>query len=660
MRSLKLILGGLIALLSVTPVAAQEGAPFVTPAECPIEVPANADIECGYLSAPENYDQPEGRWIRMPYIILHSPTAEPDATPLLFTEGGPGGDSLQSIWMFAESSLLEDRDIIIFQQRGNFHADPDLTCMVDELFDRDTMSSPCVEKFRAAGIDLTQYHTSVIAEDIESLRAALGIEQWNIFSTSYSTKLAQVLMSRHPEGIRSVILQSVSPLDVNKFEHDPEFSNRVLKVMFTACEQDAGCAASYPNLEAKFFGLVKELNRKPIEVELENNDGSKYPYQVSGDTVIDWMVGHSFYGPANPPYTTAYLPLLINSVSQGDREVLKAWAQWETENQFLTEDFFSLGLYLVVTCQDEYDPALEDFYTSQEAQYPQLDGYLRFWEEWQLCQVWDLPKAESLAVEPLSSQVPTLVLAGSFDPVTPPEGSLRVAEKLENAYYVEFPSKGHSIDEDTSCGLDIKRSFLFDPWSEPDTSCLENEPPPTFVLSEDLIPLEGIVLSVEDINFGVPQGKPGFEAMALTSLGVFLIEVLMFLGLSVLLLVKRTERKNNFRRFGYQMHLLATLVAVLTISSVILISALNPAYVWNQPLLNSLGYFQVSGMSTALGVTVLLQMVFCVVLLIGVVWMWTRAETGNLTRFFLPLVVMAGFSFWVFYFRWDLLNLLFL
>ncbi|MFN2146182.1 MAG: hypothetical protein ACK2T7_12585, partial [Anaerolineales bacterium] len=119
-------------------------------------------------------------------------------------------------------------------------------------------------------------------------------------------------------------------------------------------------------------------------------------------------------------------------------------------------------------------------------------------------------------------------------------------------------------------------------------------------------------------------------------------------------------RKNNIRRFGYQMHLLATLVAVLTISSVILISALNPAYVWNQPLLNSLGYFQVSGMSTALGVTVLLQMVFCVVLLIDVVWMWTRAETGNLTRFFLPLVVMAGFSFWVFYFRWDLLNLLFL
>jgi hypothetical protein len=64
-------------------------------------------------------------------------------------------------------------------------------------------------------------------------------------------------------------------------------------------------------------------------------------------------------------------------------------------------------------------------------------------------------------------------------------------------------------------------------------------------------------------------------------------------------------------------------------------------------------------MSTALGVTVVVQMVLCVVLLIGVIWMWIREETRILNRIFLTLVALAGFSFWIFFIRWDLLNMVF-
>jgi pimeloyl-ACP methyl ester carboxylesterase len=659
MRSLKLLLGILMALLWVTSAVAQADAPFVTPAECPIDVPANPEIGCGLLSVPENYDQPEGRWIQMPYIWIESPTADSDAVPLIFTEGGPGGNSLHSVWRFAESILLEDRDIIIFQQRGNFHADPDLTCEIEEFYDEAIGTSPCLEKFKIAGIDLTQYHTSVLARDIESLRVALEIDQWNFFGSSYSTKLGQVLLESYPEGLRSVILQSVAPLDVNKFEHDPVFSQRVLSLMFDTCEADPVCAAAYPDLEGRFYNLVGKLNREPMDLKLENDDGSTFPYQVNGATLISWMVGHSFYGPTHPPYSSASLPLLIDAASKGDLAILQSWAQWEVDSQFLGPDFFSLGLYLVVTCQDEYDPLLEAFYTSQENQYPQLEGYLRYWNEWQICQLWDLPKSPPLGEEPLSSEIPALVLAGSFDPVTPPGGSRRIAEKLENATYIEFPSKGHSIDDGTDCGMIIKRSFLQDPWSEPDTSCLVDEPPPTFLVPDDLVSIDGVVLSVEDINFGIPdQGKLGFEILAGASLGFFITEILVFMAMSVVLMVKWSERRKKARSFSYQLHVIAVIVAVLTIAMVFLISAMNPKYVWNNELLNSIGYFQTSVLSTILGLTVLVQMVFCMLLLVYVVLMWIKKQSKLINRIFLTLLILAGFYFWVFFIRWDLLQLL--
>jgi pimeloyl-ACP methyl ester carboxylesterase len=225
----------------------------VESADCVIEVPSDADLECGVLVAPENYAVPEGRQVRMPYIILHSPSPASGQTPVMFTEGGPGGTSLQSVWGFKNSVLLKDRDVIIFEQRGNLFADPALACTMDELFNEEDGTSPCYEKLNAMGIDFTQYTTAVLAEDIESLRLALGIEQWDLLGTSYSTRLVQVLMDKYPEGIRAAILQAANPLHDTRHQHDPEHSYLVLQVMFEDCSADPDCASAYPDLESQFF-----------------------------------------------------------------------------------------------------------------------------------------------------------------------------------------------------------------------------------------------------------------------------------------------------------------------------------------------------------------------------------------------------------------------
>jgi pimeloyl-ACP methyl ester carboxylesterase len=657
------ILIGLVILLGLligSPVEAESNLPTVEPAPCPIDVPQDADIECGVLVAPEDYDLPDGRVVHMPYIIIHSD--HPEETPLLFTEGGPGGDSLRSVWMFEGSVLVEDRDLIIFQQRGNLHTDPSLECTLAELYDPETNRSPCKDKFSSAGIDLTQYHTAVTARDIESLRVALGYETWNLLGMSYSTRVMQVLMDRYPDGIRSVILQSVSPLHETRYQHDPEHAYRALEVMFADCAADPGCAEAYPDLEERFFSLVAYLNLDPIWLDLvDPADGSPYRYEVSGRTLINWMAGRAFYQPAHPPYPIAFYPMLIDQLDAGVTTALAPWAQNELNKEIFDPSFIAFGQYFAVNCQDDASSVTLDDIQVQAYLYPQMGGYFRHQGEWDLCQLWDLPDAPPLSADPISSEIPTLVLAGRYDPITPPEWARTVAENLENSYYFEFPSKGHSLDIATTCAEEIKRSFLLDPGSEPDSGCLAFEPPADFVLPDEVLPVAGLIRSVEDINYGVPeQGKPSFEILTGVSLIISLLEVLLFLGLSVSVLWTRTQRKEKQESLNYTAHILAAVTALLSIGTVALMSSVS----WGEGLIGEMllifGLYQSTPVSTALGIVVLLHLVAGLALILVTISSLIQKKGTFLSRLALILVSLAAVTFWPFYFRWDLVDILFL
>jgi pimeloyl-ACP methyl ester carboxylesterase len=78
------------------------------------------------------------------------------------------------------------------------------------------------------------------------------------------------------------------------------------------------------------------------------------------------------------------------------------------------------------------------------------------------------------------SDLPALILAGQFDPVTPPEWGQLAAETLSNHFYYEFPAQGHGIMRSDRCGLEIGLQFLENPTSEPDASCVDELTDPEF------------------------------------------------------------------------------------------------------------------------------------------------------------------------------------
>ena len=72
--------------------------------------------------------------------------------------------------------------------------------------------------------------------------------------------------------------------------------------------------------------------------------------------------------------------------------------------------------------------------------------------------------------EAVTSSIPTLILVGEFDPVTPPGYGETAAASLGNALLVRLPKSGHA-SRNSACGFALSSAFLAAPETAPDTSC---------------------------------------------------------------------------------------------------------------------------------------------------------------------------------------------
>lgn len=97
------------------------------------------------------------------------------------------------------------------------------------------------------------YNTNEIAADINDLVEVLEIEQYNLLTISYSTKNAQVLIRDYPEKIRSVVMDSALPLEVNFDEESVVNLLESLSTLLEDCEKDEECNRTFPNLKGRFF-----------------------------------------------------------------------------------------------------------------------------------------------------------------------------------------------------------------------------------------------------------------------------------------------------------------------------------------------------------------------------------------------------------------------
>jgi hypothetical protein len=175
---------------------------------------------------------------------------------------------------------------------------------------------------------------------------------------------------------------------------------------------------------------------------------------------------------------TALVPAIVASAERNDFQSMLALAGMNGSSD---EPAMSIGMQLSVICaEDAPKNTPDDLKKGAEAT---LFGKYVMSVQQQACEFWPRGKVDESFYEPVTSSIPTLVLSGEVDPVTPPEWGEQVARTLSNSKHVIVPGTGHTAGG-TGCGQRIMRSFIEKGSTDGiDTSCVERVKRPPFFLS---------------------------------------------------------------------------------------------------------------------------------------------------------------------------------
>jgi pimeloyl-ACP methyl ester carboxylesterase len=175
------------------------------------------------------------------------------------------------------------------------------------------------------------------------------------------------------------------------------------------------------------------------------------------------------------PELSTLLPLSIARAHDGDYGPLLAQTLLFSDG---IAGNLAEGMFLSVICAEDV-PFITDEAVARETSGTML-GTLMVDNLRDSCALWDRAELPVDYREPVAVDVPTLVLSGDLDPVTPPHWGEHAAETLSNSTHVVVPGRGHGTTT-IACVSDIITAFIdsADP-AAVDASCVEELQRPRF------------------------------------------------------------------------------------------------------------------------------------------------------------------------------------
>jgi pimeloyl-ACP methyl ester carboxylesterase len=423
---------------------------------------------CGFVVVLERHGVARGRAIRV-FVMVLQRGAQKSQNALIYLNGGPGASSA-----FLGTALNGElvpvftarEDLILFDQRGIGFSQPALNCGGDMVL--------CRALYTRTGVEISAFNSVENALDVGDIRAQLGYEKLDVYGISYGTLLAQHVMRLNENGIRSVTLDAVLPVGVNALVDNIATKDRALRRVLEACEMDLRCNQAFPNLYFQLEQAFEGVRNEPVVVRIrggERNGG--FDLKLNEYMVYGFLIASLYDTNANPR-----IPLFIHALATRDSRSLEQILSpyFGIENVSIEVDAFAQGMYLSVVCREMVSLNPTEWATTlgfdvlpiyRELSIKPSSGVVKN------CQDWRAGSASAADLEPVTSRIPTLILTGKFDPVTPPEYARAVASHLEQSQVVEFVG-GHGVmnkNANLSCANNIFQAFLERPERKLATTC---------------------------------------------------------------------------------------------------------------------------------------------------------------------------------------------
>jgi pimeloyl-ACP methyl ester carboxylesterase len=435
--------------------------PFLKPCD---NVPDDKDrypipsSECGALQVLEDPDNNQSPRISIHVVRLPAFDKSRNLEPLVLIAGGPGGSSIDMAYGLhgVFHHVQKERDLIFIDQRGTGKSSPrhcdialedDHTLSDDEvLFGYNTQLARCAERFSST---VLLYTTPMAVKDFDAVREALGYGTWNIWGVSYGTRVALEYARQYPATTRALVLDGVAPISITLPRYFSRDAQHALTQASEACNADTQCQSHYGDVVEKAKVVTERLTSL---AEQQQSPRVTVKHPVNQQSISMTMTAGRF---SRVIHTALYsrdamtlLPILIANAYAEQYELIATTLLFFDHQQ---KNSMAEAMHFSVICNEDYQ-LLKQQSRSDSVSFLGRDFASEYHE---LCPAWDNGGVADTYFQPTVSDVPTLLLSGAFDPVTPPVWAKAASETLTTAWHVTVNGGNHSVSAEGCMPLAI-------------------------------------------------------------------------------------------------------------------------------------------------------------------------------------------------------------
>lgn len=453
-------------------------------APCQLEGGAESRVpkgaECGLLSVPVDYDDPDGDVARI--ALIRFPATGDKIGSLVINPGGPGESGVEaaaSITPSLPDSVRERFDIVGFDPRGVANSTPALWCNSDADNDR-LRAEPQVDyseegvaeieaetkEFVQRCVDkmgeefLANIGTANVAKDLDAIREALGDEKLTYLGYSYGTRIGSTYAENYPDKVRAMILDGA--VDPNA---DPVEANVRQAAAFQTAFNDfaADCARTQPDCPlgddpAKandvFHSLVDPLVEKPAKTR--DPRGLSYSDAIVG-TIL----------PLYSPNLWRHLTQALSELEDGTGDTMLALADLYMGRDQNGHYNNSTDARVAVNCVDKPAVTDRDKVVEEDRRVREAAPFLSYGEftghaPLSTCAFWPVPPTSEPHEISVSGLPPVLVVSTTNDPATPYQAGEELAKQLGGTLLTYEGTQHTVVFQGNQCVDDIAARYLID------------------------------------------------------------------------------------------------------------------------------------------------------------------------------------------------------
>ena len=432
---------------------------------------ATNGVQCGTVDVPLDRTGSFAGTIPLHVEVLPA-TGLPRGTMFLIA-GGPGQGSASAYGLDGAGAaemqnMFPGYTLVAFDNRGTGKSGlincPGLQASTVSTIERDAgLARDCAA---IIGPSRQFYATRDHAEDMESVRVALGLGRIGLFGVSYGTKLAVAYAYAHPSAVERIVLDSVvEPIFPDPFEQNVL---RELPGTLTAFCAGGICRGATKDFAGDFVKLANRLEARPLKGKIIATNGKLKTMQMNGEELISVMIDGDL-----SPGLAAEMPAAVHAALFGEARPLLRLYDLNLATSALSPEDLSFGLYAATSCADGRFPFAPD--TPPAARRAILDATIAAlpatggFGTWAartgnayFCEQWPAPAGSTpLGPGPLPD-VPVLAVNGGFDLRTPTSNAVAVISQFPKGQLVIVPGVGHSTTsaDFSGCAAEAVRRFV--------------------------------------------------------------------------------------------------------------------------------------------------------------------------------------------------------